>query len=178
MNRYKLIIEYSGTKYHGMQKQNNLPTIQYELEKALYKYCKTDHVEYCGRTDAGVHAIGQVIHFDTIYNRTNNSIVNGINFYLDKEDISVLNCEQVDINFHSRFDAKKRYYIYKIFNRQSKLTFMKNTHLHCYQKLNIDNMQKAANYLIGKHDFTSFRGKDCNAKSQIKRINKIIISKT
>jgi tRNA pseudouridine38-40 synthase len=177
MFRYKLIVEYCGTKYHGMQKQTSLPTIQNEVEKALQKYCGQDKISYCGRTDVGVHAIGQVAHFDTTHDRSNISVVRGINFYLNNNQISILNAEKVDINFHSRFSTKKRYYIYKILNRNSKLTFMQDTHLHCYHKINIEAMQQGANYLVGQHDFTSFRGSGCTAISPIKTIDFIKISK-
>jgi tRNA pseudouridine38-40 synthase len=175
LNRYKLIVEYDGTHYHGMQRQNDLPTIQQALENAIEKYCGQNQIYYCGRTDVGVHAIGQVVHFDTIYDRDNISVIRGINFYLNKNQISIIDAQKVDNNFHSRFSTKKRYYIYKIINRNSKLTFMSNTHLHCRQKLNIIAMQKAANHLIGQHDFSSFRGSGCTAISSIKTIDYIKI---
>ncbi len=173
--RYKITIEYDGTKYHGMQKQNLLPTIEFSLEKALSKYCGVNKIYYCGRTDKGVHAIGQVAHFDLAQERSLFSITRGINFHLYKDQISIISAEKVEQSFHSRFDVKQRYYLYKIINRSSNLTFMTNTHLHIIKTLNIELMKKATNYIIGKHDFSAFRSSSCSGKNPIKTIDSIQI---
>lgn len=180
MIRYKSIIEYDGTNFCGMQKQNKMRTIQGEIEKALFFLNNNTQTEiaFSGRTDAGVHAIGQVIHFDLKSHLNEENVINGINFYLRKNntlDICVLKTEKVDNDFHARFSTKMRSYIYKIKNRKQPLTFERNLFWHIPQKLNIQNMEHAVQYLIGQHDFSSFRSAECYAQSPIKTMEEIVI---
>lgn len=163
MIRYKAIVEYRGCRYYGMQRQPGNPTIQGSLESSLSKlFNQQISIDYSGRTDRGVHAMGQVIHFDAV-ERSTQSIIAGANTYLKKDDICVLVVEKVADSFHSRFSAKRRWYLYKIINRNAPLTFCCHTHLHVRKLLNISHMRSAGKLLLGRHDFASFRDKDCQA---------------
>ena len=175
--RYKLLIEYDGTNYSGWQRQENSPSIQGSIEEAIEKFCGMKvTVNGAGRTDSGVHASGQVAHFDLDGAQDENTIFQAINFYLKNENISIKNVERVPDTFDARFSAIMRYYRYKIINRQSPLTYDKNTYAHINQSLDISLMQQAADYFIGKHDFTTFRSASCQSKSPIKSIEKILIN--
>ena len=176
--RYKLLIEYDGTNYSGWQRQEKSPSIQAHIEQAIEKFCgKKVTLNGAGRTDAGVHASEQVAHFDLDEERDENTIFQAINFYLKNEQISILDVEIVPDTFDARFSAIMRHYRYKIINRQSPLTYHRNTHAHINQSLDISLMQQAADYFIGKHDFTTFRSASCQSKSPIKSIEKISINK-
>jgi tRNA pseudouridine38-40 synthase len=185
MPRYKAQIEYCGSNYFGMQKQENLPTIQASLELAISQFTngKTTEIDYCGRTDAGVHAFSQVIHFNLAETTPEKlmpemQICQGINFYLkkNKDFIAVKSCNEVDENFHSRFSCKSREYKYYIYNNPFPSPIFKANMHHETRPLNIEKMQEIANMLIGTHDFSSFRGKRCEAKSPIKTLHFLNIS--
>jgi tRNA pseudouridine38-40 synthase len=179
MIRYMAIIEYCGTKYCGMQKQKNATSVQSVVETALTKfYNQAITIEYCGRTDAGVHAMAQVIHFDAPIVREEYKIAMGVNFYLNKEDVRFLKVQQVDNSFHSRFSAKARKYVYKIMARSQELTFQHNTHWGFMGVIDVEKMRQAASYLIGQHDFSSFRSAKCQAKTPVRTIIDITITKT
>ncbi len=175
MFKYKAIIEYSGINYHGMQKQGNLKTIQSELEKAISIFANEQiKIYYCGRTDKGVHAIGQVIQFTLKKEMNLRNIENGINFYLNKEEIKIISVENVHLDFHVRFNAQERIYLYKIINRKPTLTFQKNYFTHVKEELKIDKMIIASKIFHGKHNFNAFRSSECQAKDSIRTINNII----
>lgn len=174
--RIKVTVEYFGKKYFGMQKQINLPTIQSEIELALSEYAqKNIDIDYCGRTDTGVHAFGQVIHFD-LENRDPSTVTPGLNFYLKNKDIVIISSEPTRFDFHSRFDAKMRHYRYKIINRESPLTFFNDTHLHVKKTIDIKKMSEAANLLVGYRDFSSFRSSGCSSSTPFKTISDISIN--
>lgn len=193
--RYKITVEYDGTNYNGWQRQDNKSTIEESIEKAI-KLLSNEDVEVfgSGRTDAGVHAIGQVAHFDLKKEIDIDKIISGINFYLKSEylskikssciirsmnmqDISITNCEIVDENFHARFSSKKRYYKYRILNRRQP-TALDNTRVwQVYRELNLENMQNCLQYLVGKKDWSSFRDSECQAQSPIKTIDKVNLYK-
>lgn len=176
--RYKLTIEYCGTNYCGFQKQPNFTqkSVEKVLEEAVFQMAKTRvKIIASGRTDAGVHALGQVIHFDLNKKFEPHRIIMGLNNYLQKEEVTILKCELVDENFHARFSAKARHYRYQIINRTAPLTLEKNHAWHLGQKLDVEKMKKAAKFLIGTHDFSSFRDKKCQAKSPITTIQKILV---
>jgi len=178
INRFKLTIEYDGTNYCGFQKQKNLPikSIEETLENAIFSLTNQRvKIVVCGRTDAGVHALGQVIHFDLDKNFDAFKMTSALNFYLKDEKIAVINSTKVDENFHARLSTKMRFYRYVIINRHSNLTLDKNRAYLVARKLDIKAMQQAANFLVGKHDFSSFRDAECQAKSPIKTIESIII---
>ncbi len=177
MPRYKLTIEYDGTGFAGWQRQNHDISIQQRVEEAIEAYCQTHcPITSAGRTDAGVHATGQVAHVDLPEERSEFSVRQGINYYLPDVAISVLNAALVDDEFHARFNAVKRHYRYRIINRAAPpaLDAMRAWHIH--KPLAIDAMREAAAHLIGQHDFTSFRASECQAKSPIKTLDQLDIS--
>lgn len=179
INRFKLTIEYDGTNYCGFQKQKNLPikSVEETLENAIFSLTgQRVKIVASGRTDTGVHALGQVIHFDLNKDFDPYKIISGLNFYLKDEEISVISAIKVDENFHARLSAKMRHYRYEIINRQSKLTLDKNRAYLVVPALNIQAMQQGANFLIGRHDFTSFRDAECQAQSPVRSIKSILIS--
>jgi tRNA pseudouridine38-40 synthase len=180
MIRYKITVEYDGTNYVGWQKQSDQPnrSIEEILEKAIFELSQTRvKIIGSGRTDAGVHAIAQVAHFDLEKNFEEFKITLALNHYLKSSDIAILSCKKIDKNFHSRFDAKMSHYHYLISNRAAPPKLLKNRIWHIPVKLEIDEMRKAASYLIGKHNFSAFRDKECQAKSPIKTIDNITITK-
>ena len=182
MPRYKLTIEYNGTNFIGWQKQKKGFSIQGTIEKAAKNFLQSEvDLIVAGRTDAGVHAEAQVAHLDIFKKLKIKNILFGLNFYLSKEkfgeDISIKKVNKVDANFNARFGAKKKTYKYKIYNNESR------SPMHAYntwwvsQKLNIVDMKKASKYLLGNHDFSSFRASGCQALSPIKTLDKIAIIK-
>ncbi len=178
MLKYKITIEYEGTKYHGWQRQKNLDTIQGEIESALFKLTKKHILVYgASRTDSGVHSYGQVAHFEICNHYNIDEIQNAINYYLKPQKISIVNIELVKNIFHARFSKKKKRYIYKIINRKSPLTIQKNLAWHVILPLDINNMIEASKYMLGTFDFTSFRASGCQSNSPIKTIDSIKIIK-
>ena len=176
MYRYALTIEYDGSPFHGWQVQNNLSTVQGVIFKAIKKLdMNCENFVGAGRTDAGVHAIGQVAHVDLGTYRDCKTVEKAINYYLNKNPISILGAKKVSKDFHARHSAIKRYYTYKIFYRATDLTFERNQFWHVRRPLDISKMALAAGYLIGKHDFTAFRSSICQASSPIKTIDSIDI---
>jgi len=182
MPRYKLTIEYNGTNFIGWQKQKKGFSIQGTIEKAAKNFLQSEvDLTVAGRTDAGVHADAQVAHLDIFKKLKIKNILFGLNFYLSKEkfgeDISIKKVNKVDANFNARFGAKKKIYKYKIYNNKSR------SPMHAYntwwvsQKLNIVDMKKASKYLLGNHDFSSFRASGCQSLSPIKTLDKIAIIK-
>ncbi len=179
MPRFKITIEYDGTSYAGWQKQSGQISIQETIEEALFKlFNQKIEVIGAGRTDSGVHAIGQVAHFDLDKNLNEFQIMMAINQAIGfKHPISIVDCDIVANDFHSRFDAKMRFYQYKILNRKGKLALDTNRVWHVPRALNLEKMQKASKYLIGQHDFSSFRDGECQAQSPIRTIKNIEINK-
>lgn len=176
MPRYKLTIEYDGTGYAGWQRQDTLPSIQQTLEEAIAHYCQTPcPVQAAGRTDAGVHATGQVVHVDLPVERSDFSVRQGINFYLIGKRIIIIEAIRVADDFHARFMATRRHYIYRIVNRPSALALDAYRAWHIHEPLNIHAMRDAAHTLIGTHDFTSFRASECQSKSPIKTLEALDI---
>ncbi len=178
--RYKLTIEYDGSNYCGFQKQFNIQTksIEEALEDAIFKMSQEKvKIFACGRTDTGVHSLGQVVHFDLEKKFEKHQIILGLNHFLSSENIVIIDCELVDENFHARFDSKQRSYLYKIINRTAPLTIDKNRAWHIAKTLDISAMQFASEFLIGNHDFSSFRDSECQAKTPIRSIEDIRIEK-
>ena len=176
MPRYKIIIEYDGTDFHGWQSQKNANTIQSAIEDALSKLTQKEvQIHGSSRTDAGVHANGQVAHFDLEKNYELYTIQNGINQHLSPQKICIVEVEEVDENFHARFSAKTKQYVYKILNRAAPAVLLKNKAWHVKYPLDINAMQQASNYLMGSHDFSSFRAAGCQALSPIKSIDSVCI---
>ena len=171
MTKYKIIIEYDGTDFVGWQKQENGPSIQSSLEDAIKKITsETVNVFGAGRTDSGVHAKGQVAHFELSKNLSLDNIRDGINQHLRPLPIAILDVKEVNDDFHARFSAKLRTYEYLMINRRAPLTFNKNLAWGVFKKLNMDAMKEAASIFVGKHDFNAFRSIDCQSSSSIKTI--------
>ncbi len=175
--RLALGIEYDGSHYHGWQKQPGLKTVQGVLEKALSKIASTDiSITCCGRTDTGVHALNQVIHFDCDVERSLRAWVFGVNSQLPK-DISVRWSKEVSEDFHARYKALTRYYRYAIFNHAIRPANMRGHITWQYRALDVELMNQAARLLIGEHDFTSFRSTECQAKSPVREIKHIEVTR-
>ena len=171
MAKYKITIEYDGTNFVGWQKQENGPSIQLSLEGAIKKITSENvNVFGAGRTDSGVHAKGQVAHFELSKNISLDNIRDGINQHLRPLPIAILDAKEVNDDFHARFSAKLRTYEYLIINRRAPLTYNKNLTWGVFKKLNIDAMKEAASIFLGKHDFNAFRSIDCQSSSSIKTI--------
>ncbi len=171
MAKYKITIEYDGTDFVGWQKQENGPSIQSSIEDAIKKISsETVSVFGAGRTDSGVHAKGQVAHFEFSKNIPLDNIRDGINQHLRPLPIAILDVKEVNDDFHARFSAKLRTYEYLIINRRAPLTFIKNLAWGVFKKLNMDAMEEAASIFVGKHDFNAFRSIDCQSSSSIKTI--------
>jgi len=178
--RYKITIEYDGTNYVGWQKQLDQPdkSIEEILEKAILQMTgESVKINGSGRTDAGVHAIGQVADFSISKEFDTFRIMAGLNTYLLPTNVVVVKCEIVPENFSSRFDAKMRHYRYVIVNRKGALALQKKRAWHVPLPLDVVAMQLAANYLIGELDFSAFRDAECQSKSPIKTIKRLVVEK-
>ena len=179
MPRYFFEISYEGTNFLGWQKQAKGSTVQSSIEGALSKLCSMEPISImgCGRTDTGVHAVGQCANFfcDKIENVK--KFLNSLNYFLCKKSISINSIKKKKLNFHSRFDAKKRTYKYMIVNRKNYLVLDKNRAWLVKKKLNIHSMKKAIKLFIGTHDFNAFRSSSCGAKSPIRTIEKSTLIK-
>lgn len=168
--RYALGIEYEGKNYYGWQKQKSVVSVQESLEKALSKIANQPIEVICaGRTDTGVNATHQVVHFNTEQMRKDVAWTLGVNTYLPK-DIAVIWVKEVDEDFHARFSATARRYRYIISNTPLRSAIMNNGISHCHYPLDANLMHEAAQHLIGRHDFTSFRTVHCQSKSACRTI--------
>lgn len=179
--RYKIVIEYDGTDLLGWQKQLDGPSVQEYLEKAIYGFLQqTTEVYGAGRTDAGVHALAQVAHFDLESPVDEFRIREAMNAHLRTMEapVSILDVEAVSDDFNARFSAKGRSYIYRITNRRAPLVLDKNRSWWVYVPLDVEKMREGAKFLLGNHDFSSFRAAKCQAKSPIKTLDKIDIEQS
>lgn len=177
--RVALGVEYIGTAYSGWQSQQHttLPTLQTTIEKALAQVADHDIQVICaGRTDAGVHALGQVIHFDTTAQRSMRSWVLGTNTHLPN-DISVRWAKEMPPEFHARFSAIARRYQYLVFNHSYRSAVFNHRATWIYQPLDHKRMQEAAQYFIGEHDFSAFRAQWCQSKTPMRRVDEIQLSR-
>ncbi|MES2751524.1 MAG: tRNA pseudouridine(38-40) synthase TruA [Pseudomonadota bacterium] len=172
MPRYKLIIEYDGTPFCGWQYQDNGPSVQGAIEAAA-KAMTGDNVRVngAGRTDAGVHALAQVAHLDLAKTYTADRVRDALNAHLRPHPIGVLSAEIVPETFDARFSAIKRHYIYRIANRRANLALNVGHTWRVARPLDTGAMQDAAQVLVGKHDFTTFRDTECQAKSPEKTLD-------
>ncbi len=178
MYNYKLIIEYDGTNFVGWQRQENGLSIQQLIEDAILKLSnKRTKIFGAGRTDAGVHAKGQVANFKLENFIAKDIIRDGLNHHLRPYPVAVLSTEIVDVDFNARFSAKLRWYEYRILNRRAPLT-LENNRVWCVHKnINVKKIIEESNYYLGKHDLSAFRSVNCQSKSPIKSINSIEIKK-
>ncbi len=172
MPRYKLTIEYDGTPFVGWQVQDNGPSVQGVLTEAIAAFTgERVVVGGAGRTDAGVHALGQVAHADLAKDWDGDTVRDAINFHLRPQPIAVLTAEQVAENFDARFSATERHYLYRIVNRRADLALDQNRAWRVPRPLDADAMHAAAQKLVGRHDFTTFRAAECQAKSPVKTLD-------
>lgn len=175
--RWKLTIEYDGSHFCGWQTQIcETPSVQELVEIAIEKFSQQKvRLHVAGRTDSGVHALGQIAHFDFDYKReiTGYDMCKAINAHLRPHTISVLNAEVVDDEFHARFAAKNKLYIYRIVTRPAPVALEQGRVWHMRKLLDHEAMHDAAQVLLGTHDFSSFRASYCQAKSPIRHIDRI-----
>nr|WP_255563953.1 tRNA pseudouridine(38-40) synthase TruA [Hyphomonas sediminis] len=170
MPRYRLLIEYHGGPYQGWMKLPGKPTVQAALEEAAAKLDGGPVEIYgAGRTDAGVHATGQVAHMDLRQDRPN-KVADAMNFHLRPHPIAVLKAERVDDDFHARFSATARHYRYVVINRRADLAIERGIAWRVPSKLDADKMQEAAQALVGTHDFSTFRDTECQAATPVKSL--------
>ncbi|MGV3578082.1 tRNA pseudouridine(38-40) synthase TruA [Brevundimonas sp.] len=172
MPRYRLDIEYDGGPYNGFQAQDGQPTVQGAIETAIHAFSgQTVRIAAAGRTDTGVHATGQVAHVDLDKDWPAATVMNAINAHLVREAVAVLDCIQVSDDFHARFSAVGRKYLYRILNRPGRPALDQGRVWHVKRPLNAEAMQAGANHLIGLHDFTTFRDVNCQSKSPEKTLD-------
>jgi len=176
--RIALGVEYKGSRYRGWQRQaDGVPSVQQTLEEALSKVADSPVTLLCaGRTDAGVHACGQVVHFDTQVVRSMKAWTMGANINLP-HDISVAWAKEMPANFHARFKAIARRYRYVIYNDQIRPAHMGQEVTWNHRPLDVERMALAAEYLVGTHDFSAFRAGQCQAKSPIKNIHHLRVTR-
>ena len=178
MARFKLTIEYDGSPWVGWQKQDNGPSVQQTIEEAVTAFCgETPRVFGAGRTDAGVHALGQVAHVDIEKEADIYKVREALNYHLKQVPIVILDVEPVDDEFDARFSATGRSYVYRIVNRYVPLTFEAGLAWHVRHYLDVDAMHRAAQQFVGNHDFTTFRASACQAKSPVKTLDSISVQR-
>ena len=177
MHRYQVLIEYVGTNFIGWQIQPKGRSIQKLIQIKISNLLKQKiNLIGSGRTDAGVHAIGQSAHFDCKKKIENlDNFLKSLNYFLNNQLISIIKIKKRNLNFHARFSAKQRIYRYVIFNRVSKPSIEKDRVWHIRKKLDLKLMKRGAKKLLGVHDFSTFRSSNCSAKSPIKTITSIKI---
>jgi len=178
MPRYKLIIEYDGAPFWGWQYQDKGPSVQGALEAAVTAMTgEMVRVSGAGRTDAGVHALGQVAHIDLTKSYRADRVRDALNAHVRPHPIAVLSAEVVPDTFDARFSATKRHYIYRIANRRSNLALSAGHVWRVPRHLDVDAMHDAAQVLVGKHDFTTFRDTECQAKSPEKTLETLNVTR-
>jgi tRNA pseudouridine38-40 synthase len=177
MPRYRLILEYDGTPFVGWQVQAAGASVQGQLVKAIATFCgETADVRGAGRTDAGVHALGQVAHFDLDRTWPTDTVRAAVNFHLKPDPIAILDCAVVAADFDARFSAVGRHYRYRILRRPAPPVLDRDRVWWVPQRLDAEAMQEAAQALVGRHDFTTFRAAGCQARSPIKTLDRLDVS--
>ncbi|MCV2894170.1 tRNA pseudouridine(38-40) synthase TruA [Lentibacter sp. XHP0401] len=177
MPRYALKIEYNGAPYSGWQRQKEETTVQGTIEAALAKLePRTHQIAAAGRTDAGVHALGQVAHADMDQDWTPFRLSEALNYHLSPAPIAITGCAQVADDWHARFGALERRYLFRLLSRRAPAVHDKGLVWQVKNKLDINAMRQGAAQLIGKHDFTTFRSTICQAESPVKTLDEITIT--
>ncbi|MET3926868.1 tRNA pseudouridine(38-40) synthase TruA [Devosia sp. 2618] len=172
MHRYKLTIEYDGTPFSGWQRQTERPSVQQALEEAIFAMSgERVNTQAAGRTDAGVHGLGQVAHFDLSKAWDPFRIREALNYHLRPDPVAVILAEAVDESFEARFSAKARHYEYRVLNRRAPPVIERNHVWHLPMPLDADAMDHAAGLILGSHDFTTFRSSECQANSPIRTLD-------
>ncbi len=178
MPRYKLIIEYDGRPFVGWQRQANGPSVQQAIEAAVHAFTgETVVVKGAGRTDAGVHALGQVAHIDLGRDWPADRVRDAINAHLRPSPVAILAAENVADDFDARFSAVKRHYLYRILDRRAPPALDAGRVWHVPPRLDGEAMHMAAQALVGLHDFTTFRAAECQARSPVKTLDRLDVSR-
>jgi len=178
MPRYKIIVEYDGAPFAGWQYQENSPSVQRAIMTAIEAFSgEKVMVQGAGRTDAGVHALGQVAHFDLASDRETNTVRDAINAHLRPLPVAILSAEKVPGGFDARRSAVRRHYLYRIANRRPDLAIERGRAWRIPRRLDAEAMHAAAQRLVGKHDFTTFRSTECQAKSPEKTLDRLDVSR-
>ncbi len=178
MTRFAITLEYDGRPFMGWQHQDHGPSVQNAVETAIKSITQQEvRVFAAGRTDAGVHALAMRAHFDLDTQLNAFRLMEGINAGLRPNPVAVLACEEVDPEWHARFACIGRRYLYKIVNRRAPLTFDRGLCWQVAPKLDANLMHDAAQLLVGKHDFTTFRSVNCQAESPVKTLDSISVSR-
>jgi len=177
--RYKITIEYDGTPFVGWQVQDNGPSVQGHIIAAIAAFTgEKVAVQGAGRTDAGVHALGQVAHFDLQTQRETDTICDALNAHLRPHPIAVIAAEKVPPAFEARFSAIRRHYLYRIVNRRADLALMRHRAWRCSRPLDAAAMHAVAQRLVGQHDFTTFRAAECQAISPVKTLDRLDVERS
>ena len=178
MPRYKLTIEYDGRPFVGWQRQANGQSVQQTLETAFASFCgETPAIHAAGRTDAGVHAKGQVAHVDIARDWRTDVVRDAANAHLLGKSVAIVSAEKVNEGFSARFTALRRHYLYRICNRRAPPTLDRGFVWHIKRRLDADAMHAAAQQLIGKHDFSTFRDAECQANSPLRTLDRLDVSR-
>ncbi len=176
MPRYALKVEYHGAPFAGWQRQADQPSVQGVIEDALAKLESRDHtIAAAGRTDAGVHALAQVAHCDMEKEWAPFRLSEALNYHLKPDPVAILACAKVDDDWHARFSAVERRYLFRILTRRAPATHQAGLVWQINHDLDVRAMQAAADHLIGKHDFTTFRSSICQAQSPVKTLDELRI---
>ncbi len=174
MTRWKIIVEYDGGPFVGWQRQENGPSVQAALERAIEGFAgEAVTVHGAGRTDSGVHALGQVAHFDLEKATDGDRVRDALNHHLKPNPIAILAAAAVDEEFHARFSATERHYLYRILDRRAPPALYAGRVWHVPRGLDAGAMHAAAQCLLGNHDFTSFRAVQCQADSPVKTLDRL-----
>lgn len=174
MPRYRILLEYDGAPFAGWQRQENGPSVQAALEQAIFRLSsETVTVTGAGRTDAGVHALGQVAHFDLEKAFAADRVRDALNYHLRPAPIAVIEAAIAAPEFHARFSATARTYFYRILCRRSPPALDRGRVWHLMRNLDARAMHEAAQFLVGQHDFTTFRSSECQAKSPVKTLDRL-----
>ncbi len=178
MPRFRMLLEYDGEPFVGWQRQDNGPSVQAALEDAIGGFCgESVAVTAAGRTDAGVHALGQVCHFDLVRDAAPHTVRDAVNAHLRPAPIAVVEAVIAEPDFHARFDAIRRRYIYRIVNRRAPLALDCGHAWRVPQPLDAGAMAEGAKALLGHHDFSSFRTRQCQAKSPEKTLDRLDVQR-
>lgn len=172
MPRYRLTVEYDGSGYNGFQAQTDQPTVQGAIETAVAAFSgQSVRIAAAGRTDTGVHATGQVVHVDLDKDWPAATVMNALNAHLVREAVSVLDCAVAEGDWHARFSATGRRYLYRILNRPGRPALDRERVWHVKRTLDVEAMNAAAQVLVGQHDFTTFRDMACQSASPVKTLD-------
>lgn len=177
MPRYRITLEYDGGPFVGWQAQANGPSVQAAVEEALLKLTGAEARVYgAGRTDTGVHALAQVAHFDLEKPWPTKNLRDGLNAHLKPLPIAILEADEAAAEFHARFSATSRHYLYRIIVRRAPLALERGRAWWVARRLEVEAMNEAAQVLVGRHDFTSFRAAECQAASPVKTLDSLAVS--